>query len=155
MLISAMAAPIPLPVTLAAVATLISAISELRTRHVPNVITLPLLFVGMAITIWERNFYAQLIGLVIVTVWVIPAFSRGWIGGGVTKLMLGVGLCVGAWMAGYFTGVFIVLSGLFFLSTRIPWVAARIRKEGPSLPGAPLSLLALLGAYGISLLVPR
>ncbi|NOU32403.1 MAG: prepilin peptidase [Polyangiaceae bacterium] len=150
-----MAAPIPLPVTLAAVATLIAAVSELRTRQVPNVVTLPLLFVGMAVTVWERNFYAQLIGLVIVTVWVIPAFSRGWISGGVTKLMLGVGLCVGAWMAGYFTGVFIVLAALFFLAARIPWVSARIRKEGPSLPGAPICLLALLGAYGISLLVPR
>ncbi len=150
-----MAAPIPLPVTLAAVATLIAAVSELRTRQVPNVVTLPLLFVGMAVTVWERNFYAQLIGLTIVTVWVIPAYARGWIGGGSTKLMLGIGLCVGAWMAAYFTGVFIVLAGLAFLATRIPWVSARIRKEGPSLPGAPLCLLALLGAYGISLLVPR
>ncbi len=150
-----MAAPIPLPVTLSAVATLIAAVSELRTRHVPNVVTLPLIFVGMAITVWERNFYAQLIGLMIVTVWVIPAFSRGWISGGVTKLMLGVGLCVGAWMAGYFTGIFVVLGGLFFLAARIPWVSARIRKEGPFLPGAPLCLLSLLGAYGISLLIPR
>ena len=58
MLTPAMAAPIPLPVTLAAVATLIAAVSELRTRQVPNVVTLPLLFVGMAVTVWSGLYFS-------------------------------------------------------------------------------------------------
>jgi Flp pilus assembly protein protease CpaA len=158
MLESSMSAVIPLPVTLAAVATAIAAVSELRTRQVPNLVTLPLLFVGMAVTVWERNFYAQLIGLAIVAVCVIPAYGRGLIGGGVTKLILGIGLCVGAWMAGFFVAALIVLSGLFVLASRLSWVKARLRPPAKTetdaqvtlLPGAPLCFLALAAAYGLN-----
>ena len=85
---------VPLLVALGAIIVL-----DLRTKVIPDVITLPGIVYALiaAISVESHSFGAALVGMVVGggLVWLIAAISRGAVGGGDIKLMAMLGAALG------------------------------------------------------------
>lgn len=84
-----------LPFALAGIACLMSAVTELRRGHIPNLMTLPLIFVGAALSFRDPQFAYRLAGATLTLLLTLPLVRRGLLRPSATKLLLGVALTLG------------------------------------------------------------
>lgn len=116
--------------------------SELRTKHLPNLLTLGGLVAALAAAAFTGHLLDALGGFVVVAVPFLFAFSRHWLHGGGVKLALALGASVGLVGA----PVIVLGAAFVFLGGR----ALRSRKPpteiGPKVDSSPwLAAFSVLG----------
>jgi prepilin peptidase CpaA len=107
-------APLPLTVTALAFVSL-CAVSDIRTRRIPNALTASGMLAGLAVNSLSRGapgFFDSLTGLVLSGLVLLAPFALGGIGGGDVKMMAGVGAIVGARLGITGLAVGMVLGGV-------------------------------------------
>jgi len=108
--------PALLPLAVTALFIGLCMASDLRTRRIPNVLTLPVIALGLALGTFMHGlagFGASLGGAALATALLLGPFALGGVGGGDVKMMAGVGSLVGpqALLASLMAGI--LLGGLF------------------------------------------
>jgi Flp pilus assembly protein protease CpaA len=84
-----------IPFTIAAITAAMATVAEWRRGSIPNLITLPLLFVGLAIAVRDANLATHILGLVGALVVALPLYALRWVLPSGVKLMLGVCVTLG------------------------------------------------------------
>jgi hypothetical protein len=116
-----------------AFATLAS-ICELRTKHIPNVVTGAGMVWGAALLLFDHALLAHLGGFVVAALPGVLVYLRRAIGGGALKSLVAL-----AWMVG---GGAAFLSWLLLALTTLPLVRVRLHNSG-DVPATPFMLAAM------------
>ena len=105
-----------MPLTMTALGFVsLCAVSDVRTRRIPNALTASGMLAGLAVNTLSRGapgFFDSLTGLVLSGVVLLAPFALGGIGGGDVKMMAAVGAIVGARLGLTGLAVGIVLGGV-------------------------------------------
>lgn len=105
---------------------LILAVSDFRTRTLPNILTLPALLVAATWAIVSTNWWAITSGLCWFLLYVVVAYLSAGIGGGDIKLAPTLGLLIGTdgvvpvLIAIGLAQIFSIVTGLLLKQKRIP-----------------------------------
>jgi len=103
------------PVKLVSVILIVAAYIDGKELRVPNWITFPMVFSGLAYNAyvggWE-GFASGLIGMCVGLMTLLPLYSVGGMGAGDVKLMAGIGSWLGGWVTVYAFAVSAVIGGL-------------------------------------------
>ena len=83
------------PSTLALAIILIAAVWDIRTRRIPNWLTLTALVLGLALHAWQGTWREAGLGCLLAVVIYLPLFLAGGRGAGDVKLMAALGLILG------------------------------------------------------------
>ena len=78
-------------------ALLVACATDLRARKIPDVLTVPVLFVGIGIALVRGEVWFALLGVATALIIHLPLYALGVDRAGDTKLMLAVGALVGWW----------------------------------------------------------
>lgn len=120
-------------------ATSLATYFDLRSRRIPNVLTGGLFVWALAATcagFHPLGWRQATLGSLVAAVLTLPAFSRGWFGGGDTKLAVALGLTLGLVPFLIFFAATAVFGGV--LALRAP------RANQTEIAYAPAMLLGLL-----------
>ena len=110
-------APLPLTTTALVFVTL-CAVSDVRTRRIPNTLTASGMLAGLAVnTLYggAAGFFDSLNGLVLSGLVLLAPFALGGIGGGDVKMMAGVGAIVGTRLGLTGLAIGMVLGGVIMV----------------------------------------
>lgn len=124
---------------------LFAVIIELRTRKIPNWLTLSGLVAGIALTVVDQLWTAHLCGMILGFVIGFVAFNYG-AGGGFAKLLTSVGTIIGPLAPVATAGVYFLLLGSFYIASRFrvpPELLYEQEKQRPA--DARGSLVVALG----------
>ena len=83
------------PSTLSLAIILIAAVWDIRTRRIPNWLTLTALVLGLALHAWQGTWREAGLGCLLAVVIYLPLFLAGGRGAGDVKLMAALGLILG------------------------------------------------------------
>lgn len=107
----------------------IAAAWDLRTRRIPDVVTVPLALAGLAAALVERGWAGagwSLLGMLAPALLLALPLGAGWLGGGDVKLLMAAGAWLGPWGALGVTALGSVLGGLVAAA----WVLWRVGRDG-------------------------
>lgn len=163
-------------VIFALIGVFVASITDLCTRTVPNILTVPLAISGLVVAAWQGRlggWDGSLVGLLLGLGLFLLPFSMGWIGGGDVKLLAALGALVGSkgllWIALYSTlagGIMALAlvifrqmqSGEFFKQLKLCMISgwlwlcgARGRRAGVPTPVLPNTANALRERYPYAL----
>jgi len=117
---------------------------ELRTSSIPNHLTIVFLAFGLGLSVLDHQWAFHLTGFFFAAAPALLAYFRGYVGGGLTKLLAALGSLCGPKVVVLMFLPLVVLSGV---------VAYRAARKGGSAPiaGSPI----LLGSFVLATIASR
>ncbi len=122
---------------------------ELRTKEIPNWITLPMFFAGLAVGLWDRRFADHFGGALAAALITFAAYRQDALGGGAVKW-----ICAAAALTGLRTAFTAMCVAAVLLATAS--VVARLAKPRVTwVASSPFVIGTILAAIGIQWLQRR
>jgi prepilin peptidase CpaA len=90
-----------------------AAFVDVKTRKIPNLITIPLIFFGVVSSLIQSSFWGlafSFAGIILAFLIFLIPYAMGTLGAGDVKLMMGIGACIGPSMT-LWSSVFVMIAG--------------------------------------------
>jgi prepilin peptidase CpaA len=99
-----------------------SAVYDLKTNRIPNLLTLPLILIGLILNTYSRGYLGlkdSFLGMAIITLILLLPFALGGIGAGDVKLLAAIGALNGIWFGIYALLLSSIVGGLIALGLAV------------------------------------